>query len=128
MDAIEWELLRDKLGPVSERSLLAALREMGVPMEPLVAGVDQSSLETLEDSLLALLHAYEQKDRAASRRLVLRARQHALWASTRAKDETLRAAKREMIEWMRVWLENPAVFPAWVAIRKRITARRSSSP
>jgi hypothetical protein len=128
MDAIEWELLREKLGSVSERALLAALRELGVPVEPLVAGVDQSSFEKLETSLLALLEAYQQGEGRACRRLVLRAKQHALWASTRAKDETLRAAKREMIEWMRIWLENPAVFPAWVSIRKRITASGSSSP
>ena len=33
-----------------------------------------------------------------------------------------RAHKEEMAQWMLVWLENPEVFPAWVAARKRATA------
>ena len=41
-----------------------------------------------------------------------------------AKDRAKFAAKKkpekaEMVEWMMVWLENPAVFPAWVEARKR---------
>jgi hypothetical protein len=30
-----------------------------------------------------------------------------------------RAQKEEMTQWMLVWLENPAIFPAWVEARKR---------
>jgi hypothetical protein len=32
------------------------------------------------------------------------------------------AQKNEMAQWMLVWLENPAVFPAWVEIRKRYSS------
>lgn len=128
MDAIEWELLREKLAPVTERTLRSLLRELGVPMTPLVAGVNQSSFDSLEASLLALLETYNQGETRASRRLVIRAKEHAGWASLRAKEETRRAEKCEMVEWMRVWLENPAIFPAWVAIRKRVTGAGSSPP
>jgi hypothetical protein len=31
-----------------------------------------------------------------------------------------KAQKDEMVQWMLVWLENPEVFPAWVAARKRV--------
>jgi hypothetical protein len=34
-----------------------------------------------------------------------------------------RAVKEEMVQWMLVWLENPAVFAAWVEARKRLQAR-----
>ncbi len=128
MDATEWESLRAKLAPAAERTLRTLLRELGVPMAPLVAGVDQSSFESLEASLLALLGTYNQGETRASRRLVIQAKEHAGWASLRAKEEARRAEKHEMVEWMRVWLENPAVFPAWVEIRKRVTGARSSLP
>jgi len=32
------------------------------------------------------------------------------------------AEKKEMAQWMLVWLENPEVFPAWVDARKRAMA------
>jgi hypothetical protein len=121
----EWERIRGLLAPVSDGYLRELLRGMGMPMEPLVAGVDQSSFDALEASLLALLELYQHGAAPAARRLVLQAKDHARWASRRAREETRRAAKREMAEWMRVWLENPAVFPAWARLRRQ---RMSSSP
>jgi hypothetical protein len=32
------------------------------------------------------------------------------------RDDT-RAVKQEVLEWFLVWLENPAVFPAWLEVR-----------
>ena len=29
-----------------------------------------------------------------------------------------RAQKEEMVQWMLVWLENPAIFPQWVKLRR----------
>ena len=86
-------------------------------MEPLVAGVDQSSFQALEASLLALLEVYHEGSERACRRLVIQAKDHARWASRRAKDEAKRREKQEMVEWMLTWLENPAVFPPWARIR-----------
>ncbi len=117
----EWRRIREMLAPVSEGYLRDLLREVGVPMEPLVAGVDQSSFESLEASLLLLLDVYEHNPeaRSACRRLVIEAKDHARWASRRAKEEARRLEKQEMTEWMRVWLENPSVFPPWVRVRKQ---------
>jgi hypothetical protein len=38
-----------------------------------------------------------------------------------------RAQKQEMVQWMLVWLENPAVFPAWVDLRKRYSTATDST-
>jgi len=114
----EWRRIREMLAPVSESYLRELLREMAAPMEPLVAGVDQSSFQALEASLLALLEVYRQGSDRACRKLVIQAKVHARWASRRAKDGAKRREKHEMAEWMLVWLENPAVFPPWARMRK----------
>lgn len=124
----EWLRLREMLAPISESRLRQLLREMAAPMEPLVAGVDQSSFQALEASLLALLEVYRQGSARACRRLVIQAKDHARWASRRAKDEARRREKQEMAEWMRVWLENPAVFPPWARMRRADPRFRQSFP
>ena len=35
------------------------------------------------------------------------------------------AEKKEMVEWMLVWLENPEVFPAWVDARKKVRGEQT---
>ena len=40
-------------------------------------------------------------------------------ASPRTSPEK-KAEKQEMAQWMLVWLEDPAVFPAWLEARKRV--------
>ena len=84
--------------------------------------VPQRTFDELESSLLALEAAYAQAspgERKAIRGGVIAARRKALWASQRAKANEARSRKHEMAEWMLVWLENPEVFPAWIALRKR---------
>lgn len=102
------------------------LRESGVLLEPLVEGVRQRDFAELERTLLGLADVYGQArdagDRARAgrcRELVIEARGHALMAARRARDNPARAAKREMAEWMLVWLEDPEVFRSWVPLRKR---------
>ena len=52
--------------------------------------------------------------------LVIRAKDHAeLAAHSQHTHAEKREQKIEMAAWMRTWLENPPVFPAWVALRKR---------
>ncbi len=46
------------------------------------------------------------------RRLVIVAKDHARWASRKHPE------KEEMLLWMTTWLENPAVFPGWVKLRR----------
>jgi hypothetical protein len=106
----EVEELRVLLAPISESYLRRLLRESGVALAPLVEGVRQGTLEQLESSLLALLDEYERgglDHRAAVRRLVITAKDHARWAG-----------KEEMVLWMTTWLENPPVFRQWLVLRR----------
>jgi hypothetical protein len=114
----EWDELRTLLAPVSESHLRHLLRDAGVPLEPLVEGVRQDSLDTLESSLLRLLDEYEAGDRdrrVLVRRLVIAAKDHARWAG---RSELKKAEKEEMILWMTTWLENPPLFRDWVRLRR----------
>lgn len=98
------------------------LRESGWPLAPLVEGVRQENFEELERTLRALAEEYEAGDKERKkkyRRVVMEGKDHAKFATRRAKDEAVRARKTEMVEWMMVWLENPGIFPAWVELRKR---------
>lgn len=87
-------------------------------LAPLIEGVRQDSFEVLEGSLLKLLAEYESGDaarRSRARNLVIEAKDHARLA---ARKPGLRPDKQEMILWMLTWLENPAVFPDWVRLRR----------
>jgi hypothetical protein len=120
----EWEELRRGLAPVSESYLRKLVRDCGVAMAPMVSGVRQEAFDTLEASLLALLDEYERGDtvrRAAVRRLVITAKDHARFAARRSAEK--RVEKEEMAMWMRTWLENPAVFAQWVRLRRESLAR-----
>jgi hypothetical protein len=80
----------------------------------------------LERTLVALQHDYDSADaeeRRKCRALVITAKDHARWALRREGIEPARKAiKEEMLLWMLTWLENPALFSSWVAIRKRAAA------
>ena len=104
----ELKALQAALAPISSGYLRKLLRASGVPLHPLVEGVRQDDLESLERSLLALLG----EDRRAARTLIIEAKDHAKFASKRHPE------KAEMILWMLTWLENPGIFPEWLAIRK----------
>ena len=114
------ELLR-LFGPISESALRRLLRQSEAPLEPLAAGVDQDTFGALKDSLLALAAVYESgtpETRRVARRVVITAKDHAkLAAGNGLVDPDKRRLKGEMAAWMLTWLENPAVFPLWVALR-----------
>lgn len=98
-----------------------------MPLEPMVEGVRQDSFENLERTLLAMAEEYRRardggaRERAgACRRQVITAKDHARLAARRlAAAPEAGARKDEMISWMIVWLENPAVFPRWLRLRKK---------
>jgi len=118
----EIEELRAALAPISESYLRSLLRESGVPLAPMVAGVRQSNIEELETSLVALAEEYRRGDaprRAAVRRLVIAAKDHARWASRTPSGQA--DEKKEMILWMLTWLENPPLFAQWVRLRSQAT-------
>jgi hypothetical protein len=121
----EWAAIAARLAPISEGYLRRLVRELGLPMSPLVEGVRQESLEELERTLAALGGEYEaavktgDRRRAKTiRRAVISAKDHARFAAARLEGEP-RAAREEMILWMLTWLENPAVFRVWLGLRKK---------
>jgi hypothetical protein len=114
----EWTALRTALAPVSESYLRKLLRESGAPLHPLVEGVRQEDFPALERTLFALLG----EDRRAARTLVIEAKQHARWVLEQ------RPEKEEMVLWMVTWLENPGIFPQWLAIRKEALRAQSETP
>jgi len=128
-----WEQLRAALAPISEDRLRRLVRETGLPLDPLVEGVRQESLGSLERTLLALQCEYERaaaaEDRArmrACRRLVMQAKDHARWVLRNPRtDAVKKAQKEEMLLWLMTWLENPPVFSAWLRLRKQALAARS---
>ncbi len=127
MGEAEFAELARQLAPVSESYLRALVRSSGLPLDPVVEGVRQESFEQLGRTLEALAREYALAsaagDRERARRCreaVLIGRQHArLAARRRGLSAAERARKEEMAAWMLLWLENPAVFPAWLAVRRR---------
>lgn len=125
-----------RLAPISDKYLQTLLRGAEIPLAPLVEGVRQESLDEAERTLLALEQEYR-AGRAAGdparaeqcRRAVILAKEHARFAATRLRDEERRRDREEMIEWMVHWLEHPAAFPSWIALRRRaLTAVRPTRP
>lgn len=123
-----WHDLLRRFAPVSESYLRELLRGAGLPFEQPYAGVRQHTFEELEESLKELLDVYlaaqasGNRDRGRyCRRQVIAAKDRAKFlASNPRTPEAKRAEKAEMAQWMLVWLENPEVFPAWAAARKRV--------
>ena len=116
----EFTHLRAALAPISESYLRRLARSCGTPLDVMVDGVRQGTFDELDESLRNLLDEYERGDpprRAAVRRLVITAKDHARLASRIAAK---RAEKEEMILWLTTWLENPPVFPDWVRIRREM--------
>jgi hypothetical protein len=98
------------------------LSDFDIPVDPPWCGVRQHTLDELEASLTSLTGSYENRPdlRAFSRKVVIRAKDRAKWASkSRHVAEHKRSLKAEMAGWMLVWLCDPALFPAWVRIRRQ---------
>jgi len=126
----EFEALRARFPGLSERSLREVLRSSGIPLSPLVEGIRQTSLEELERTLLAMLDEYRRASEGGNRerlrqcrRAVIAAKDHARFARLKA-DAQRRLLKEEMILWMLTWLENPALFPDWLRLRRSVLASR----
>jgi hypothetical protein len=122
-----WRKLLQRFAPVSESYLRDLLRQTGLPFDQPYAGVRQHTFEELEQSLRDLLAVYSEAAAAGDRDQVRYCRRQAIAAKDRAKflaanpntAAEKQAEKREMAQWMLVWLENPEVFPAWVDARKK---------
>jgi hypothetical protein len=115
---MEWQELRSELSGISE----ATLREAGVPIRAPWGGVAAHSMDELETSLRELSDVYDTRAdlRRYCRDQVIAAKDRARWAAKSSKvEESKRRMKLEMVEWMLVWLGDPAMFPAWVQIRRQ---------
>ena len=96
-------------------------------MDPLVESVRQDSLDEAERTLRALSALYPEAPRE-TRRLVIQAKDYARQALAGDADPTRTALRHELIEWMIVWVNDPAVFPVWVQLRRQAIESRSPTP
>lgn len=121
VELADFDELLGLLSPISESALRRLLRETGSPLAPVVAGVDQTDFTNLARTLSALSASYEHGNadhRRLCRGIVITAKDHARLASrNRRLTEAARLQKREMVDWMLVWLENPPAFPLWAELR-----------
>jgi hypothetical protein len=123
-----------RIGEAEWTALLAAIprlttrdfRDTGIPVDPPWSGVLQRTFAELEASLCALADVYAtQPDlRRFCRTQVIRAKDRARLASRNGRvAQEKRAIKAEMVEWMLVWLGDPAVFRQWARIRRTQMSR-----
>ena len=131
----EWHAALATLAPISESYLRDLLRATGLPFAQPYAGIRQSSFPDLEQDLCEMLAVYEEAVRVGDRERARYCRRQVIGAKDRARfiarnpytAPEKKSQKEEMLQWMLVWLENPPVFPAWAAIRKRSIAAGYSS-
>ena len=114
----EWHQLQSALPDVSE----SVMQQCGLPVDAPWCGVRQHTFEELADSLLAFSEVYESRPdlRTECRRRVIEGKDRARFLIARAAtDEATRERKAAMVEWMLIWLGDPAVFPVWLAALNR---------
>jgi hypothetical protein len=112
----EWNELRAALPDISE----STIRASGIAIAQPWRGVEQHSIDGLEECLRELTVVYESRPdlRRYCREQVIAAKDRARLVSQRSQvDESKRRIKAEMVEWMLVWLGDPAMFPAWAEVR-----------
>ncbi len=127
--AAEWQQLRVDFPEWKERSLRQLLLQSGAEVQQPWAGVNAKSLEQLEASLTAMTEVYARDPALGKlcRNLVIAAKDQAKFISRNAKVGTeKREIKQEMVEWMLVWLGDPAMFPTWVGMRKAQSQKTAS--
>lgn len=113
----EWNALVEAIPKLTAGDL----RDVGIPVEAPWSGVLQKTFAELESSLCELAEVYAERNdlRRFCRTQVIRAKDRARWASrNRRLGDERRAVKAEMVEWMLVWLGDPALFRPWVQIYK----------
>ena len=127
VDSALRDRLARELAPISPGYLRRLLIASGIPMDPLVEGVRQDSLDHAQRTLVALSACYARTPREA-RALVIQAKDHARLALVRDSDPETRARRQELIDWMIVWVNDPALFPTWVRLRRQAIESRSNPP
>jgi hypothetical protein len=124
--------LHARFGPFTESYFRRTLRdfadERSIDLAPIVEGIRQESFEALERTLRGMARLYTEAEgsRRKCRNLVIEAKEHAQFAARRFErvgDADALKAKREMILWMRVWLDDPGLFDTWLDLRRREKGR-----
>ena len=123
-----WRDLLQLLAPVSENYLRQLLWATGLPFDQPCAGIRQHTFAELEESLIGMWRIYSEAIGTGARERARYCRRQVIGAKDRARflsrdprtPPERKAQKEEMVQWMLVWLENPEVFPAWVAARKLV--------
>jgi hypothetical protein len=86
--------------------------------------INWKTLDDLETSLRDFQRDYQESAGDAVRRrrlreVVIKTKDRARFASRNRKAAPeKRAAKEEMVRWMLVWLDDPALFADWVTLRR----------
>jgi hypothetical protein len=83
--------------------------------------IQWKTFDQLEASLREYqrLYAEEPPRRRELRDVVIRTKDRVRYASRNPKVAAdKRAIKEEMVQWMLVWLDDPAMFTAWVQLRR----------
>jgi len=114
----EWNEMRAALPDVSA----SVIQQAGLPVDAPWRGVCQHTFAELEDSLREFSAVYEARPdlRRLCREQVIAAKDRAKWVSVRESvDQETRERKAGMVEWMLVWLGDPALFPVWVRALRR---------
>lgn len=124
--AAEWGELAAAFPGNSSQLLNEVLAAAGIGVEQPFRGVDASTLEGLEQTLRDLSACYAEKPewQRLCRDTVIAAKDRARFASRGVKAEPAkRALKARMVEWMLVWLDDPAMFPIWATLRQAAERR-----
>jgi hypothetical protein len=85
------------------------------PLDPLVEGVRQDTLENLTRCLSVLGEVYERQPKEA-RGKVLDARRHLEFALRRDPESEFR---KTVLLHLRIWLENPPIYGTWLALQRQ---------
>jgi len=118
----EWDQLRAIFPTTSETTVRAALLELPISVDQPFAGIATKTLDDLETSLvhMAATYAADPEIRRECRAQVIAAKDRTRFAVLNPMTPPeKRVVKEEMLEWMLVWLGDPALFATWVALRKR---------
>lgn len=121
VDRAAAEAIRRDVGEVSDQTFRHTLIKSGYVLDPMVEGVNQTTIEDLARTLLALASIYEtapRVERMEIRAMAMESKRHARFAAANRKlDEARRKEKEEMLLWISTWIENPPVFAGWLNLR-----------
>lgn len=122
MGAAEWSELSSAFPDNSKTLFNEVLAEAGIGVQQPFRGVDTHSLKGLEQTLRELSAYYaasEKNGQRMCREMVIAAKDRARFASRGVKAGfAKRELKARMVEWMLVWLDDPALFPIWATLRQ----------